>query len=245
MKKLISLIASMVLCMALVIPVSGASGSTIGEGTSGVTSQTVYAKVVDNTTTVYSIEIAWSAMYFRYDMSLGTWNPSTLRYDTQNPDQWVAVNADGTDFTNPFTQTTYNHYVKVTNRSNAAIKATLATSLEGGIIPQDSMTLPMHTMLYNPNDTDYLSAGVTVPEGQNSTQTFTGGSNFTFGLASAINPDGSGQNAAVSVMTLVGMKNDPTSSYSDEVIEQLKSGYQNVGKVTVNLEAWDGTSSLS
>lgn len=69
--------------------------------------------------TVYNVEIAWGDMQYTYKIdSEGKWNPDTHQYDNASVGEWSCT--DGAN------------QVKVTNHSNAAVKATFGyTAVEG------------------------------------------------------------------------------------------------------------------
>lgn len=82
----------------------------------------VWARVLDKSTPMYKIDIAWGAMKFEYNSGQGTWNTATHEYD----------NGGGTA---EWTVTGYlddqsgNNKIDVTNHSNAAIEASFAYAM--------------------------------------------------------------------------------------------------------------------
>lgn len=224
MKKLIAIMLSLVLCTALVIPASAATITS----QNGSTSETVYAKVVDNTTDVYSVEIEWSSMTFKYEVNNGTWNPETLKYGEDGTEgTWKPVKTalDETDYENA--ETGDQHYVKVTNKSNVALLATLTavkSELESTglhVLKFPSGYITGVTGVTGPSDVDY--------ESQTACQ------EAKIGLASAVNPDNPAlAGTAASVKAQVIMNTPPWDSL------YLASGYQAVGTVKVTLADWNG-----
>lgn len=69
--------------------------------------------------TVYNVEIAWGDMQYTYKIdSEGKWNPETHQYDNASVGEWSCT--DGAN------------QVKVTNHSNAAVKANFSYVSEEG-----------------------------------------------------------------------------------------------------------------
>ena len=104
--------------------------------------------------TVYSVDIAWGGMQYTYTIdSEGTWNPSTHKFDgASEAGSWSC--SDGAD------------KVKVTNHSNAAVKAAFTYEAENdyktinGSFDKPNVTLPTAEgteVLNAPTDTATLS----------------------------------------------------------------------------------------
>lgn len=73
----------------------------------------------DKADTVYSVDIAWGDMQYKYTVSTeGTWNPSTHKFD-------------GASETGNWSCDTGANQVTVTNHSNAAVKAEFDYEAEG------------------------------------------------------------------------------------------------------------------
>lgn len=76
----------------------------------------------DNDATVYSVDVEWGAMTFVYVSA--TWNPDTLKND--GLPMWLVCDPEtGEAYSIDETQTEINA-IKVTNKSNAAVDATLS-----------------------------------------------------------------------------------------------------------------------
>ncbi|MEG2765816.1 MAG: hypothetical protein RR910_08725 [Acidaminococcaceae bacterium] len=83
----------------------------------------VWAKVTDNGTKIYKVDLAWGAMKFEYDSGSGKWDTTTHTYQTTGGGTaaWTVTNyLNGT-----------NNKVAVTNHSNNAINAAFAYAMSG------------------------------------------------------------------------------------------------------------------
>ena len=103
--------ACLVLALAMVFSLSISAGAASPiQALNGTDSQTVTVGVIPSagSATVYYVDVLWGNLYFQYNFSNQTWNPSTHEYD--NAGGWVA----GT-----------TSLITVTNHSNAAVQATV------------------------------------------------------------------------------------------------------------------------
>ncbi|MEG0485923.1 MAG: hypothetical protein RR576_10800 [Oscillospiraceae bacterium] len=83
----------------------------------------VWAKVTDNGTKIYKVDLAWGAMKFEYDSGSGKWDTTTHTYKTTGGGTaaWTIANyLDG-----------INNKVVVTNHSNNAVDAAFAYAMNG------------------------------------------------------------------------------------------------------------------
>ena len=76
-----------------------------------------YAATANDTTPVYSVDVAFGDMEFTYTDAAKTWNPETHQYELQGA-------------TGAWTCATDDNKITVTNHSNAAVTATLAYAAE-------------------------------------------------------------------------------------------------------------------
>ena len=112
MKKLFTIIA-LVLTVALCTSFAAGAVTVSGNGNSTSTDVSISyeATTQDTTTVIYSVEIEWTDIEFVYNAGQTQWNPGTHEYDaTKTAGSWT--NDKGS--------------VKVTNHSNAAIRANVA-----------------------------------------------------------------------------------------------------------------------
>lgn len=74
----------------------------------------VWAKITDDSTKIYKVDIGWGAMKFEYNTGGGSWNVETHTYDVAAGGEkgWVDTYVDG-----------INNKVTVTNHSNAGVDA--------------------------------------------------------------------------------------------------------------------------
>lgn len=111
MKKLttcIILALALTLCMSMSALAANTETVTDLSGANNPTEFDATATYVPNTTTVYYVDIAWGSMAFTY--TEGTWEPGNLDYAEGT---WsTAADAD--------------KQITVTNKSNAAVTATLS-----------------------------------------------------------------------------------------------------------------------
>lgn len=111
MKKIVSLILSVVMSMSLGIS-AFAADTTIPTGDQNIDVEARYQDGT-TTTTVYSVDVSWGAMQFTYTESGAmTWNPATHTYTSNTTGGWSAN----------------GNTVTVTNHSNAAVTASFAFS---------------------------------------------------------------------------------------------------------------------
>jgi len=84
--------------------------------------------------TVYSVELSWGALVFKYVDGTGRWNPSTHSYEGEVSPGWYIASGNAND-TN----------INVTNHSNAEIKVDFDVAALNGaspvITPADGFTL--------------------------------------------------------------------------------------------------------
>lgn len=227
-KKAISLLMATTLCMSLSVPVFAADPTSEKVTTMPDTADhvhNVYAKIKDNTATVYSVDLTWSSMYFAWQGDKGTWDPDTLTYneDTKTG-KWVAMKGSNDSAGEYTTDGEGYHSVNIENRSNAGVEAKVTTSTE------DSTENP-----------STLNAKLTAPTTENgvSVEESAPGTQVKIGLKSADNAGvtGEGNNKAYSTKVKVGVS-DPT------VYTTIGDTYAQIGKVYVELSAWDGTAAL-
>lgn len=82
----------------------------------------VWARVLDSSTPVYKIDIAWGAMKFEFNSGDGIWNTETHSYDTgSNNAEWTVAGY--------LDDESGNNKIDVTNHSNAAIDASFAYAM--------------------------------------------------------------------------------------------------------------------
>ena len=141
MKKFFAFVSALALALSLAAVPAFAAGDTIDTAT-GSSSHAVKATYDDGSgsgsgggTIVYSVNIEWGAMEFTYTAaSKGQWNPDTHAYGEDTKASWTS-NGSNT--------------VKITNHSNAAVKATLsytaATGFEEIIGSFDNATINLAT----------------------------------------------------------------------------------------------------
>lgn len=111
MKKLLSLILSLVMILSLSVSAFAASDLDKAADVKGTYNADTTGGVV------YSVDITWSDLSFTYNAAVkGTWNPETHTYEGAQEAGW----ADG------------NGTITVTNHSNAAITAASAYTAAAG-----------------------------------------------------------------------------------------------------------------
>lgn len=134
MKKLLAIIISSVLLIA-VMPTAFAVSPI--ESINGQDSKSVKGTYEAGglTQTVYSVDIKWGSMEFKYtDLTEGTWNPADHSYDGTVNAVWSCVEGA--------------NKITVINHSNAPVKATLSYTPEsayseiGGTFSNNELTLP-------------------------------------------------------------------------------------------------------
>jgi len=93
MKKIVCMLLVVVMMFALAISAGAAVNSNTGSGTEeGVVKITVVSQ--NNTTKVYSVDIAWDSLIFTYSNGSGTWQPGDHSY-AQSGQGWVADTGNG------------------------------------------------------------------------------------------------------------------------------------------------------
>lgn len=118
MKKLFTILA-LVLTVALCasFAVSAETTLTALGSTSADVNVTYNPATTDDSTIVYSVDVAWTAGTFTYNAGTNKWDPEYHTYTASNGGQWTA-NDEGS--------------VTVTNHSNAAVKVTVAYAKADG-----------------------------------------------------------------------------------------------------------------
>ena len=72
---------------------------------------------------VYSVDVTWGAMKWKYSDTSASWNPQTHVYDIDGTGTWQLLNADGTSGTDGV-----DNLVEIRNHSNAMLTAEITFS---------------------------------------------------------------------------------------------------------------------
>lgn len=225
MKKGISLFLAAIVCLNFSVTALAAEDNF----TTSDTEHGVYAKIQDVSKPVYSVCLSWSSMCFAYETQV-KWNPDTLEYERGKEGKWFPINSKEKDIHTSNSDNynnTGNHFVTVTNNSNAAIKVKVTMDKDKNL----PTSAPRHT-LYMPGvyGTDIHYIPDNYPKNYK-------GAELAFGLRSAaIEGNAYGSYSKVHYTVDVIMEN-PTE---DDFSKWLNKEYTIVGDVKVTLSAWDG-----
>ncbi|MBQ9980653.1 MAG: hypothetical protein IJP23_06305 [Oscillospiraceae bacterium] len=123
MKKIVCILLVVVMMFALAI---GAGAVTATPSAPANGEVTITVETQDNSGIVYSINIEWDSLNFKYDNGTGTWLPASHTYQ-QNDAGWVANTSGGQELVD----SKVNSTVTVTNHSNAPIWYTAEYTKDG------------------------------------------------------------------------------------------------------------------
>lgn len=163
MKKITTLILSMILALALSVT---AFAATVGTGDQEID---VEGKYQDNTTvsTVYSVDVTWGAMQFTYSENGSmTWNPADHTYSDNTTAGWTAngntvtvTNHSNAEVTVSFSFDALSSFSAVTGSFDIAAD-TLEAGVEDGYDTADEVTstLSLEGTL-DENVTDFTKIG--------------------------------------------------------------------------------------
>ena len=223
MKKGISLFLAAIVCLNFSVTALAAEDNF----TTSDTAHDVYAKIQDVTKPVYSVSITWSSMCYMYERQ-AKWDADSLEYKRGNNGTWYPVVSKEND-TKISSNSVRGHNVRVTNRSNAAIKVKVSTNKDKSL----STTEPRHKLCM---PASYGASILYIPEIYLKHYRGDYGPDLEFGLRSAaIDGNNDGSNSMVYYETNVTME-EPT----DADFKWLNEEYTIVGDVKVTLSAWDG-----
>lgn len=163
MKKITTLILSMILALALSVT---AFAATVGTGDQEID---VEGKYQDNTTvsTVYSADVTWGAMQFTYSENGSmTWNPADHTYSDNTIAGWTAngntvtvTNHSNAEVTASFRFDALSSFSAVTGSFDIAAE-TLEAGVEGGYDTADEVTATLSLEgTLDENVTDFTKIG--------------------------------------------------------------------------------------
>ena len=163
MKKITTLILSLILALALSVT---AFAATVGTGDQEID---VEGKYQDNTTvsTVYSVDVTWGAMQFTYSENGSmTWNPADHTYSDNTIAGWTAngntvtvTNHSNAEMTASFRFDALSSFSTVTGSFDIAAE-TLEAGVEGGYDTADEVTATLSLEgTLDENVTDFTKIG--------------------------------------------------------------------------------------